>query len=126
MLLRNQVRDPFYPECPVRNVLARISSKWPILLLLTLEGSDKPLRFKDLRQSITDISDKMLTQTLHDLEADGLIVRIAHNEVPPRVEYTLSDRAKTLMPHLNALVDWAIVHINDIIETREAYYNVSN
>ena len=126
MLLRNQVRDPFYPECPVRNVLARIGSKWPILLLLTLEGSDKPLRFKDLRQSITDISDKMLTQTLHDLEADGLIVRIAHNEVPPRVEYTLSDRAKTLMPHLNALVDWAIVHINDIIETREAYYNVSN
>ena len=126
MLLRNQVRDPFYPECPVRNVLARIGGKWPILLLLTLEGSDKPLRFKDLRQSITDISDKMLTQTLHDLEADGLIVRIAHNEVPPRVEYTLSDRAKTLMPHLNALVDWAIVHINDIIETREAYYNVSN
>ncbi len=126
MLLRNQVRDPFYPECPVRNVLARIGGKWTILLLLTLEGSDKPLRFKDLRQSITDISDKMLTQTLHDLEADGLIVRIAHNEVPPRVEYTLSDRAKTLMPHLNALVDWAIVHINDIIETREAYYNVSN
>jgi len=126
MLLRNQVRDPFYPECPVRNVLARIGGKWPILLLLTLEGSDKPLRFKDLRQSFTDISDKMLTQTLHDLEADGLIVRIAHNEVPPRVEYTLSDRAKTLMPHLNALVDWAIVHINDIIETREAYYNVSN
>lgn len=126
MLLRNQVRDPFYPECPVRNVLARIGGKWTILLLLTLEGSDKPLRFKDLRQYITDISDKMLTQTLHDLEADGLIVRIAHNEVPPRVEYTLSDRAKTLMPHLNALVDWAIVHINDIIETREAYYNVSN
>ena len=71
MLLRNQVRDPFFPECPVRNVISRIGGKWPILILLTLEGSDKPLRFKNLRQTITDISDKMLTVTLHDLEADG-------------------------------------------------------
>ncbi len=124
MLLRNQVRDPFFPECPVRNVISRIGGKWPILILLTLEGSDKPLRFKNLRQTITDISDKMLTVTLHDLEADGLIIRIAHNEMPPRVEYTLSDRAKSLMPHINALVDWAIVNINEIVASREAYYNM--
>lgn len=105
-------------------MLSRIGGKWQSLILLTLESSNKPLRFKELRQSITDISDKMLTATLHDLETDGLIVRTAHSEVPPRVEYTLSDRAQTLMPHLNALVDWAIVNINDIIETRKAFYGV--
>jgi len=113
--------DPLFPECPVRNVLARLSGKWPILVLLVLEGAKPAMRFKELEQAIPDVSQKMLSVTLRTLEADGLISREQYPEMPPRVEYQLTDRGHSFLPILHQLVDWAYDNLHDILQTREAY-----
>ena len=120
-MLRNQVTDPLYPECPIRNVIARIGDKWSILVLLTLDEKQKPQRYGEIQHAIPDISQKMLSQTLRELEADGLLLRTAYAEVPPRVEYSLTKRARTLMPHIHNLVEWAFTHLADIVRDRSAY-----
>ena len=79
------------------------------------------MRFKELEQAIPDISQKMLTRTLRNLEADGLVARHAYAEVPPRVEYELTARARTLTPHLNALVQWAAANLAAIVNDRRKY-----
>lgn len=112
-----------FPECPVRNVLSRIGDKWSILVLLTLDGAGgRPMRFKAIEAAIPDISQKMLTQALRDLEADGLVLRQAYAEVPPRVEYTLTDRSCSLMPHIHDIVNWALDNLSGIVRDRKAYY----
>ncbi|MFG6426461.1 winged helix-turn-helix transcriptional regulator [Lepagella muris] len=115
------IRDLTSPECPIRNVLARIADKWSLLVLYTLSQQNDPMRFKALQRAIPDISQKMLTSTLRTLEQDGFIVRKAYAEVPPRVEYQSTERAASLMPHLNALFGWAIDHMQSILRDREVY-----
>ena len=115
---RTTIRDAFDPECPIRNVLARIGDKWSLLVLCTLER-ESAMRFGTLLGSIPDISQKMLTVTLRTLEEDGLVTRRVYPEVPPRVEYSLTDRAVSLLPHVNSLIGWAIEHMEEIIGTRE-------
>lgn len=122
MDIQDKIFDVHFPECPIRNVIARISDRWSILILLTLEPAGKPMRFKELEQAIPDISQKMLTCTLRDLEADGFVSRHAYAEVPPRVEYELTERARTLTPLLNKLVAWAASNLSDIMKDRERYY----
>ena len=117
---RNEVRDALFPNCPIRNILSRIGDKWSMLVLYTLE-TDEAKRFKELQRNIPDISQKMLTATLRMLEADGLVKREAFAEVPPRVEYSLSDKGKTLLPHINALISWATDNMDDIYESRIHY-----
>jgi len=124
-MARNQVIDPIFPECPVRNVLTRVGDKWSILTMLTLEGSEQPVRYRDIQKGIPDISQKMLTQTLRDLEADGLVLRKAYAEVPPRVEYALTDRSRTLLPLIHELVGWALDNFSGIIKDRTAYLEKS-
>ncbi len=121
MEIKNKVRDLHFPDCPIRNVIARIGDRWSILILLTLEPAEKPMRFKEIEQAIPDISQKMLTRTLRDLEADGLVIRRAYAEVPPRVEYELTPRGRTLTPHLNSLVSWALDNLKAIVRDRETY-----
>lgn len=121
MEIKNKIRDLHFPDCPIRNVIARIGDRWSILVLLVLEPAKDPMRFKEIRTAIPDISQKMLTRTLRDLEADGLIVRRAYAEVPPRVEYELTPRARTLTPHLNSLVSWAMDNLKAIVHDREDY-----
>ena len=121
MEIKNKVRDLHFPDCPIRNVIARIGDRWSILILLTLEPAEKPMRFKEIEQAIPDISQKMLTRTLRDLEADGLVIRRAYAEVPPRVEYELTPRGRTLTPHLNSLVSWAMDNLKVIVRDRETY-----
>ncbi|WP_278812677.1 winged helix-turn-helix transcriptional regulator [Leyella stercorea] len=116
----NEVKDALFPNCPIRNILSRIGDKWPMLVLYTLE-TDEAKRFKELQRNIPDISQKMLTATLKMLEADGLVKREAFAEVPPRVEYSLSDKGKTLLPHINALLSWATDNMDDIYESRRHY-----
>lgn len=116
----NEVKDALFPNCPIRNILSRIGDKWSMLVLYTLE-TDEAKRFKELQRNIPDISQKMLTATLRMLEADGLVKREAFAEVPPRVEYSLSDKGKTLLPHINALLSWATDNIDDIYESRRHY-----
>lgn len=120
-MLRDQIIDPVFPNCPIRNVLARIGDKWSLLVLLTLEGKPTAFRFKELQRGIPDISEKMLTATLRNLEADGLVLRKAYAEVPPRVEYSLTERSLSLMPLLNNLVNWALDNFSAIIHDRQVF-----
>ena len=102
------VEDALFPDCPIRNILARISDKSTLLVLYTLDkAGGEPVRFKQLQRSIPDISQKMLTVTLRTLEEDGYVTRTVYREVPPRVEYALTDRARSLLPLVNALIAWA-------------------
>lgn len=122
MEIKNKIRDLHFPDCPIRNVIARIGDRWSILILLTLEVARKPMRFKEIEKDIPDISQKMLTRTLRDLEADGLVSRHTYAEVPPRVEYELTDRARSLTPLLNELVEWAASNLSGIINDRHKYH----
>lgn len=117
---RMEVRNSLYPNCPIRNVLSRIGDKWSLLVLFTLE--EKPVtRFKELQRNIPDISQKMLTTTLKTLEADGLILRKAYSEIPPRVEYELTVRGRSLLPLIDNLLVWATEQLKDIITDRQRY-----
>ena len=120
-MTKNQVTDPLFPECPVRNIISRIGDKWSVLVLLTLDDIRQPMRFKDIEASIPDISQKMLAKSLRDLEADGLVLRRPYAEVPPRVEYELTDRACSLLPHIHNLVSWALDNLSDIVKDRMAF-----
>ena len=120
-MIRNQVIDPLFPQCPVRNVLSRIGDRWSLLVLLALHEKAETMRFSDLCRAIPDVSQKMLTSTLRKLEADDLLSRAIYPEVPPRVEYKLTKRGKTLIPLLNQLVDWSLDNMDAIITHREIY-----
>ena len=120
-MIRNQVIDPLFPQCPVRNVLSRIGDRWSLLVLLALHDKAEAMRFSDLCRAIPDVSQKMLTSTLRKLEADDLLSRTIYPEVPLRVEYKLTKRGKTLIPLLNQLVDWSLDNMDAIIRHREKY-----
>ena len=120
-VIRNQVVDPLFPQCPVRNVLSRIGDRWSLLVLLALHDKAGTMRFSDLCKTIPDVSQKMLTSTLRKLEADDLLSRTVYPEVPPRVEYKLTKRGKTLIPLLNQLVDWSLDNMDAIIKHRKKF-----
>lgn len=119
-MLNTNIDYAQFPGCPIRNVLSRIGDKWSMLVLYTLDKYGV-LRFKDLKLYIPDISKKMLSTALKVLEADGLIARQVYAEVPPRVEYRLTERGMTLIPLLNNLMEWAISNMNDILEDRKKF-----
>ena len=120
-MIRNQVVDPLFPKCPIRNVLSRIGNRWSLLVLLTLLDNEHPMRFRDLCKAIPDVSQKMLTSTLRELEADDLVKRTAYPEVPSRVEYELTERGQSLIPLLNQLVDWSLENMEAIVKHRKEY-----
>ena len=117
-MVRTEIQNELYPDCPIRNILARISDKWSILVLFTLNQSAL-MRLNALQKNIPDISQKMLTVTLRTLEEDGFVRRQVYAEVPPRVEYSLTDRAVSLLPHINSLITWAKDNMNAILVDRE-------
>ena len=92
------------PECPVATTIELIGSKWKLLILRNL--MHRPWRFNELRRSIGGISPKVLTDSLRSLEEDGIVVRTVYAEVPPRVEYSLSELGETLRPILTAIQVW--------------------
>lgn len=120
-MIRNQVVDPLFPKCPIRNVLSRIGDRWSLLVLLTLQDNEHPMRFRDLCKAIPDVSQKMLTSTLRELEADDLVSRTVYPEVPSRVEYELTERGQSLIPLLNQLVDWSLENMEAIVKHRKEY-----
>lgn len=97
-----------------------MSDKWSLLVIYTLTQADK-MRFGDIRRTIPDVSQKMLTVTLRTLEADGFVTRTIYPEVPPRVEYGLTDRARSLFPHIQSLIMWAKENMADIIDDRKRH-----
>lgn len=115
-------KNELYPDCPIRNILNRISDKWTLLVLYTLNGHDS-LRFKDLQTELPDISQKMLVLTLRTLQTDGFVERRVFAEVPPRVEYKLTARAHSLFPIINELIQWAKDHMDEIILDRTKAMN---
>lgn len=106
-------------HCPVRDVLDFIGDRWSLLVILTLAHGT--LRFTELRRAIGDISQRMLAQTLRNLERDGYLTREVFPTVPPRVEYTLTAQSFSLLEHLEPLVQWANTHHEAIRQSREAY-----
>lgn len=116
---RSTIEDAMFPACPVRNVLARICDKWTLLVIYILDRSGRDsMRFMEIRQHMPDISQKMLATTLRTLEEDGLLSRTIYPEIPPRVEYALTVRAKSLKPALDALLEWSVENMNGIMHDR--------
>src|ERR1700761_4720388 len=103
-------------HCPVRDVLDRIGDKWSILMIMTL--AMRPQRFSELHRAIRDISKRMLTQTLRDLERDGLITRHVFPTTPPSVEYRLAPLGQSLLDPMASLIDWADHRYSDIHAAR--------
>jgi DNA-binding HxlR family transcriptional regulator len=101
-------KDGLPGNCPIRDVLDRIGDKWSTLLVLTL--AERPHRFGELRRAVFDISQRMLTQTLRELQRDGLITRKVHPTTPPSVEYALTAIGRSLLDPLSHLIRWADVH----------------
>lgn len=113
-----KIQDEFDPNCPIRNILCRVSDKWSLLILHTL-SQHKVVRFKELQRLIPDISQKMLTVTLRSLEEDGFVTRKVYMEIPPKVEYSLTERAESFLVRAYSLIEWAIDNMDDIIKDRK-------
>ena len=116
-----EIRDALFPDCPIRNVLARVGDKWSLLVLYNLQHRE-PVRFKELQRQIPDISQKSLTQTLRTLEEDGFVSREVFPEVPPRVEYSLTARAHSFLPLVENIINWAKENMEEIIKDRTNNY----
>lgn len=94
------------PACPVETTLMLIGDKWKVLILRDLRDGTK--RFGELKKSVTGISQKVLTSNLRDMEENGLLTRKVFPEVPPRVEYTMTELGLSMCPILDAMEDWGL------------------
>lgn len=109
----------FSRNCPSRAALEDIGSKWGILALLALR--ENPFRFNALRRRVEGVSEKMLSQTLHTLERDGLVVRDVHSSIPPRVEYSLTELGARIAARVHELTDLLEASVDEMTEARRAY-----
>ena len=98
------------PACPVATTVSLIGSKWKLLIMRNLLA--RPWRFNELRKDLDGISQKVLTDSLREMEADGIITRTVYPEVPPRVEYALSELGETLGPLLDEMARWGMAYKN--------------
>ena len=114
-----RARYPDLANCPVRNVLDRISGKWHTLLISALV--DGPLRFGELKRALPDIAQRMLTHSLRDLQRDGLIARRVYPTLPPSVDYRLTDLGRSLIDPLGALIRWAEAQAEAIEAARQDF-----
>lgn len=113
-------RSPSEPGCTtVREVLTRVGDKWSVFVIVLL--GERTMRFTELQRSIEGISQRMLTLTVRQLERDGLVQRVVHPVVPPRVEYSLTALGTTLLDPLMAIARWADLHRVDIEVARAEY-----
>lgn len=100
------------PDCPVATTVSLIGSKWKLLILRNLLV--RPWRFNELRKSLDGISQKVLTDSLRSMEEDGIITRTVYREVPPRVEYALSDLGESMRPIIKSMEDFGLDYKNQI------------
>jgi DNA-binding HxlR family transcriptional regulator len=114
---RMQRGELFSAECPSRSVLKHLTSRWGVLLLVALLGGTH--RFSDLRRKVGGVSEKMLAQTLQDLEGDGLVIRKSYDVVPPHVDYTLSPLGLEAAQRIETLTDWIETSLPRIMATRQ-------
>lgn len=109
--------NPAARDCPSRTLFSTVGDRWNMLILLSLENGER--RFGDLRHSVDGISDKVLTQRLGILVADGLVTRTAHAEIPPRVDYQLTDLGRSALPPVHSLFDWTVAHMDAVVSSRD-------
>ncbi len=121
MPLNTEIQDVLFPTCPIRNILARVGDKWSLLVLHTLSEKGEAMRFNTLQKALPDISQKVLTTTLRNLEEDGFVVRTIYAEVPPRVDYRLTERALSFIEVCEPIIQWAIAHFDEILSDRKAH-----
>lgn len=117
---RKEEKNTIIEICPVRNVIARFGNKWALLVILIL-SENKVLRFSELKKMIPAVSSRMLSSTLRTLEADGLVSRKVYPEVPPKVEYSLTETGLSLVPFIVQLTEWAQKHMKSIVKHREEF-----
>ncbi len=117
--LGEQMRDGnlFAEQCPSRDVLKHVTSRWGVLILVALQ--DGTFRFSDLRRKMGGVSEKMLSQSLQALEGDGFINRVSLPVVPPHVEYSLTPLGKEIGEKVVALADWIEVNLPTVLAHRE-------
>ena len=108
--------------CPIRNVIARFGNKWALLVIYILNENGS-IRFNQLARQIPDISTKVLSNTLHILEADGLVKRTVFPKVPIRVEYELTETGRNLVPIIISLTEWAQNNMKSIMAHRKKFEN---
>ncbi|MBD1832899.1 helix-turn-helix transcriptional regulator [Cyanobacteria bacterium FACHB-472] len=113
--------DIFNANCPTQQVLDTIANKWSVIVVYCLSFGTK--RHSELQRQISGVSQKMLTQTLRNLERDGLVVRKVYPVVPPKVEYSLTPLGETLIEPLATICKWAETHIDEMQSARERYDN---
>jgi len=111
--------DAFSAVCPAREILASVANKWTVLVLSVLTEDTK--RFNELRRRVQGVSQKVLTQTLRDLERLGLVSRRIYAEVPPRVEYSLTELGHSLVKVLDSIKDWTETHAPDVIQAQQRF-----
>ena len=116
--------DVMSPDCPSRLVLQRMGDKWTPLVFLALESG--PRRFSQLRADIGGVTPKVLTQTLRQLERDGLLTRTIYPEIPPRVDYALTRLGGTLLGPLEIMREWSQSHAASILRARSDYDELHN
>ena len=106
-------------SCPIGGTLEVIAGRWKSEILWHL--GDGPMRFNALQRKVGQVSQKMLSQQLRELQRDGLVTRKQFEEIPPRVEYSLTEFSKTLQPLFKMMVDWSAEHSPEVTETRAKY-----
>lgn len=124
---RQRLADDVFNECTededpgriIRQILERVGDKWSVLTIGTLRNG--PMRFSELRRHVTGISQRMLTRTVRALERDGLVTRTVYPEIPPRVEYELTELGITLIPPVLALAEWAMRNAGQIDRQRASF-----
>lgn len=104
-------------NCPVRNVISRFSGKWQMLILCIL-AENEATRFNAIGKALPDISSKVLTDTLKNLERDNLVSRNVYAEVPPRVEYSLTELGQSLMPIIESIISWSVENFDKVTNAK--------
>lgn len=106
-----------YEYCKAAPMLEWIGNKWALVVLVKI-SENEPVRFNELYRNIPSVSEKVLSQVLKQLTTDGIIERKLYPDVPPRVEYSVSDFGRTLLPHVEALINWGRDNFDRIIKNR--------
>lgn len=106
-----------YEYCKAAPMLEWIGNKWALVVLVKI-SENEPVRFNELYRNIPSVSEKVLSQVLKQLTSDGIIERKLYPDVPPRVEYSVSDFGRTLLPHVEALINWGRDNFDRIIKNR--------
>ena len=120
--MKKEEKKSIIEICPIRNVIARFGNKWALLVIYILNENGS-IRFNQLARQIPDISTKVLSNTLHILEADGLVKRTVFPKVPIRVEYELTETGRNLVPIIISLTEWAQNNMKSIMAHRKKFEN---